>query len=163
VLMCGHTDAISDYYRLADVFLLSSLVEGWSLAKTEAMLFGLPLILTDVGGAAEVISNGDVGALIPPAFDDPLEINASNLGLYCPDRHLAYDGATPDRVGVGGGVTARIRIAEALARRGHKVCVVCNCPVEVTHAGVRYVPLDDVTRIDAEVLVLHTSGGGLDL
>ena len=35
--------------------------------------------------------------------------------LYCPDRHVEYDaGRTPDQK--GGGVTARIRLAQALAR-----------------------------------------------
>jgi glycosyltransferase involved in cell wall biosynthesis len=85
------------------------------------------------------------------------------IWFYCPDRHLTYDGATPDEQGVGGGVTARIRVAQALARRGHSVNVACNCGFETVHAGVRYIPVDDVRQIDADVLVLHSSGGGLDL
>jgi len=78
VLFCPSTDQVSDYYRLADAFLLPSLTEGWSLAMTEAMFFGLPLILTDVGGAAEVIEDGDTGILIPPACD-PLDVTPANL------------------------------------------------------------------------------------
>jgi glycosyltransferase involved in cell wall biosynthesis len=83
VLLCGETDRVADYYRLADGFFLSSLTEGWSLAMTEAMYFELPLILTDVGGASDVIENGDIGILVPPAFSDPLEISAANLWDYC--------------------------------------------------------------------------------
>jgi glycosyltransferase involved in cell wall biosynthesis len=83
VLLCGETDRVADYYRLADGFFLSSLTEGWSLAMTEAMHFELPLILTDVGGASDVIENGDIGILVPPAFSDPLEISAANLWDYC--------------------------------------------------------------------------------
>ncbi|MEP6716885.1 MAG: glycosyltransferase, partial [Terriglobia bacterium] len=86
VLMTGHTNTVTAYYRMADAFLLSSLTEGWSLAKTEAMFHGLPLILTDVGGAAEVIEDSDIGILVPPAYDDPLQVNASNLAQYCTDR-----------------------------------------------------------------------------
>ncbi len=37
--------------------------------------------------------------------------------IYCPDRHIVYDGRTPDEIGVGGGITARVRMARALARR----------------------------------------------
>ena len=83
VLLCGETDRVADYYRLADGFFLSSLTEGWSLAMTEAMYFQLPLILTDVGGACDVIENDDIGILVPPAFSDPLEVNAANLWEYC--------------------------------------------------------------------------------
>lgn len=83
--------------------------------------------------------------------------------IYCPDRHILYDGRTPGRRGVGGGITARVRMAAALARRGHRVTVVCNCPRAATIAGVRYAPLDSLSRLEADVLVLTTSGGGLDL
>jgi hypothetical protein len=31
------------------------------------------------------------------------------------------------RSGIGGGITARVRLASALVRRGHAVTVVCNC------------------------------------
>ena len=65
------------------------------------------------------------------------------IAIYCPDRHFLYDGATPDRTGVGGGLTVRIRIAAALAERGHRVSVICNCARETVHRGVHYQPLDE--------------------
>lgn len=83
--------------------------------------------------------------------------------VYCPDRHLLYDGATPDGRGVGGGVTARVHVATALAARGHAVDVVCNCRAPRVHEGVRYQPLDAVDAIDTDVLVAHTTGDALDL
>ncbi len=83
--------------------------------------------------------------------------------IYCPDRHLTYDGWTPDRHGVGGGVTARVRMGRALARAGHPVRMMVNCPREETIEGVGYVPLADVERLEADILILTTSGGGLDL
>jgi Glycosyl transferases group 1 len=85
------------------------------------------------------------------------------IAIYCPDRHFLYDGATPDRTGVGGGLTVRIRIAAALAARGHRVSVICNCAREATLDGVLYRPLDSVSRIACDVLVMHSSGGGIDL
>lgn len=85
------------------------------------------------------------------------------IAVYSPDRHLTYDGRTPDQKGVGGGVTARIRVSTALARRGNKVTVICNCAQSVTYQGVRYAPLASVSEIDTDVLVMHTTGDALDL
>ncbi len=85
------------------------------------------------------------------------------VALYCPDRHLVYDGRTPDEVGVGGGVTARVRMGRALARLGHAVTQVVNCPRRETIDGVEYLPLNEATRLQADVIVFNTSGGGLDL
>ena len=84
--------------------------------------------------------------------------------FYCPDRHVEYDaGRTPDQKGVGGGVTARIRLAQALARNGHDVSMICNCLRDEVHLGVHYLPLDQVREIDTDVLLLSTSGDPLSL
>ena len=48
--------------------------------------------------------------------------------IYCPDRHISYQAATPDKKGVGGGIVARIRLAQHLARQGHQVAVISNVP-----------------------------------
>lgn len=85
------------------------------------------------------------------------------VAIYCPDRHILYRGATPDRQGVGGGVTVRIRLAQALVALGHEVLVVGHVPRAHSHRGVKYRPLDAVDRIDCDVLVLTSSGGALDL
>ena len=86
-----------------------------------------------------------------------------HVTFYCPDRHLTYDGRTPDDRGVGGGVTARLRLAAALARRGHAVDVVCNCAGPLLIDGVQFLPLDSVRSIQADILILHTTGDRLDL
>lgn len=85
------------------------------------------------------------------------------IAFYCPDRHIVYDGETPYRVGVGGGITARVRMAKALARLGHGVQMIVNCPRERWIDGVHYLPLDAVERIRSDVVILNTSGGDLDL
>ena len=86
-----------------------------------------------------------------------------NVTIYAPDRHIVYDGSTPDTKGVGGGITARIRAAAALARQGHAVTVICNCPVNSVQDGVQYQRLGETTAIAAGVLIAHTSGGDYDL
>jgi len=86
------------------------------------------------------------------------------VAFYCPDRHILYDaGRQPDKRGVGGGVVARIRLAQALASLGHEVELICNCPRRELHLGVNYVPLNEVRKIEADVLVLTTSGDKLDI
>lgn len=85
------------------------------------------------------------------------------ITIYCPDRHILYDGMTPDQVGVGGGITARLRLAAALARCGHRVCLVGNCPRHELYKGVEYIPLTACKAIRCDTLVMHSSGGDLDL
>lgn len=49
----------------SDVALLCSHQEGFSNAILEAMSFGLPMIVTDVGGNAEAVLNGKTGVVVP--------------------------------------------------------------------------------------------------
>lgn len=83
--------------------------------------------------------------------------------FYCPDRHIQYDGRMPYRIGVGGGITSRVRMARALQRAGHIVKMAVNCERRQIIDGVEYLPLDEVNKIQADVLILNTSGDSLDL
>lgn len=82
VLFTGFVERITDLYWMADAFVLPSIIEGWSLAVGEAMYFGLPLILTRVGGAATLIEKSDVGALIEPSHDDLLHSRPDEVWQY---------------------------------------------------------------------------------
>lgn len=55
-----------------DVFVLSSISEGFSLATVEAMAAGKPVIATRSGGPEEIIDNDSTGILVPPADADAL-------------------------------------------------------------------------------------------
>jgi polysaccharide pyruvyl transferase CsaB len=72
VLLQPETGCLSDYYRIADAFLLTSLAETATPATLQAMLCGLPLILTNAGGAPGLISGSinDNGLLIPAPSED---------------------------------------------------------------------------------------------
>ncbi len=83
--------------------------------------------------------------------------------FYCPDRHIVYDGSTPYKVGVGGGVTSRVRMARALASQGQSVIVIANCKQRTEIDLVQYFPLDEILSIDADILIMNTSGGDFDL
>ena len=58
-----HKD-LSSYYRSADLFLLTSNYEGWGMTVIEAANFYLPVIMTDVGCAGEIIKNEESGIII---------------------------------------------------------------------------------------------------
>jgi sugar transferase (PEP-CTERM/EpsH1 system associated) len=59
----GYRAEVAPLLAEADVFVLSSVSEGVSIALLEAMASGLPAVATDVGGNREVIVNGVTGLL----------------------------------------------------------------------------------------------------
>lgn len=67
VIFLGHRDDIPDLLASCDLFVLPSIFEGFSVSILEAMAAGKPVIATVVGGADEVIVNGETGLLVPPA------------------------------------------------------------------------------------------------
>lgn len=87
--------AISESYSDSHVFVLPSIVEGFSIATLEAMYFGMPLILTDSGGAAEILGqdSGDqnIGILIdPPVRVDEVSPEAvERIGRLDEPPHLS--------------------------------------------------------------------------
>jgi glycosyltransferase involved in cell wall biosynthesis len=50
-----------------DVFVLSSISEGFSLATIEAMAAGKPVVVTRSGGPEEIVDDRVTGLLVPPA------------------------------------------------------------------------------------------------
>jgi glycosyltransferase involved in cell wall biosynthesis len=54
-----------DAYRDADIFLLPSFAESMSVAALEALASGLPLVVTQGGGADLFVEHGRNGFLIP--------------------------------------------------------------------------------------------------
>lgn len=61
-------DAVKQALSAADIFVLATRNEGWANVILEAMACGLPVIATDVGGNAEVVSAPELGSIVP--FDD---------------------------------------------------------------------------------------------
>lgn len=58
-------DDLPSLYKSFDLYLLSSNYEGWGRTVIEAMASGLPVIMTDVGLAREVVINGENGVIVP--------------------------------------------------------------------------------------------------
>jgi len=78
-LVLNYVKNVSEYYQAADAFLLPSFYEGWSIAVMEAMYHQLPMILTDVGGAKEVICNNDIGLVLPHPCGDVINLDLTKL------------------------------------------------------------------------------------
>lgn len=75
----GWQENMAEYYHQASAFLLTSNYEGWGLAVIEAAGFGLPIIMTDVGCAGEVIKNRQNGIVIK--IGDKKSLTAAMLEL----------------------------------------------------------------------------------
>jgi glycosyltransferase involved in cell wall biosynthesis len=66
------------YMSKCDLFVCSSIVEGYSTAVTEAIILGIPVVTTNCAGMGELLSDGEFGIIT----DDPEE------GLYKSIRAL---------------------------------------------------------------------------
>ena len=75
----GWQEDLKKFYRQADAFLLTSDYEGWGLVVIEAASYGLPIIMTDVGCAGEVIKDGESGIVIPVGDQRELEESMADL------------------------------------------------------------------------------------
>ena len=56
---------LSPFFTQSDCFLLTSDFEGYGMVVIEAATAGLPIVMTDVGCAGEVILNNESGLIIP--------------------------------------------------------------------------------------------------
>lgn len=65
VIFEGWQNDLISYYKTANVFLSTSLYEGYGLTIIEALACGCSVISSDVGIASEVISQGENGFICP--------------------------------------------------------------------------------------------------
>jgi glycosyltransferase involved in cell wall biosynthesis len=63
---------VPDLMNAADAFVMSSNREGLPNALIEAQACGLPAVVTDVGGNAEVVVHEETGFVVPPQNPDAL-------------------------------------------------------------------------------------------
>ena len=71
VFFAGAVDQVDLYLARADVFVLTSRMEGFGLAVAEAMVAGLPVVVSDVGGLRQVVPESGVhGIRVAPGDAD---------------------------------------------------------------------------------------------
>jgi glycosyltransferase involved in cell wall biosynthesis len=74
VVFWGFQEDIVSFLEQAHSFVLPSFSEGFSISLVEAMLCGLPCIVTNQGGPNEIVDYGKTGFLINPHHADDLKI-----------------------------------------------------------------------------------------
>ncbi len=78
-LLAGWKEEIPDLLRAFDVFLLTSLWEGLPKVVPQALLSGVPVVATAVGGTREIVDDGVDGYLAPPGDVEALARRVSDL------------------------------------------------------------------------------------
>lgn len=73
---------------IMDVFTRPSIEEGFGLAVVEAMLMGLPIVSTDVGGFKSILNHGRVGILVAP--ENAVELGDA-LSMILKDKQFAEE------------------------------------------------------------------------
>jgi glycosyltransferase involved in cell wall biosynthesis len=84
----GFRDDVPEILRDLDIFVLSSVSEGFSLATVEAMAASKPVIVTRSGGPEEIIEDQSTGLLVPPSDSTALAAKICEL-LADPERAAA--------------------------------------------------------------------------
>jgi len=108
VILTGQRDDVPILMKTFDVFCHPSIEpEPFATVVVEAMMAGVPVIGTNIGGTPEIISHGQTGFLVPP--NDPQKLAAVL-------SHLAADQKLRQKVG----------------REGQKLVVVKNTEEVVT-------------------------------
>jgi len=88
VTFWGEQLDVAPFYSAADVFIMSSESEGLPMSLLEAFSLGLPAIVTDVGGMAEVVRLAKAGITV--SVNDPSEMAAAILRLAASDAEREY-------------------------------------------------------------------------
>lgn len=69
VFFLGRCENIPELLSVSNVCVLSSKAEGFSNAILEYMAAARPVVVTDVGGAREAVSDGETGYIVPAGND----------------------------------------------------------------------------------------------
>ena len=81
----GYQAEVLPYLLNSDAFVLPSFSEGFSISLVEAMLCGLPCIVTKNGGPSEVIRDNETGFLVDPT--DKKELSNAMTRIVIMDDH----------------------------------------------------------------------------
>lgn len=84
-LLGYRTDAV-EVMAGCDVFTLASEHEGLPVALMEALVLGLPVVATDVGGIPEAVTDGVEGLLVPPGRPELLAERLAELAADAEQR-----------------------------------------------------------------------------
>lgn len=72
VIFAGEREDVPAIVANADVYAFPSSIEPFGMGPVEAMAAGVPVVTTDVGGLAEIVSDGVDGLHVPPLSPDAI-------------------------------------------------------------------------------------------
>jgi L-malate glycosyltransferase len=98
VTFWGERLDVAHFFSAADVFTMSSVSEGLPMSLLQAMSVGLPALVTNVGGMAEVVRNAHCG-LTPPVGDSAaiakaiiqLASDPGRMAVFADNARTAYN------------------------------------------------------------------------
>jgi glycosyltransferase involved in cell wall biosynthesis len=113
----GFRQDVANILRQADIFLLPSVSEGFSISTVEAMMAGVPVIATRSGGPEEIIIDGETGILIPIKDPGAMVSAVQNLQDPAERNRLARQGKhnAQSRFGLAGMLLAYQKLYQDLA------------------------------------------------
>ena len=92
----GRCENVAELLAISEICVLSSKAEGFSNSILEYMAAARPVVVTDVGGARELVSEGETGYLVPSGDEATMATRLIEL-LRDPERARAM-GAKGKRV-----------------------------------------------------------------
>jgi glycosyltransferase involved in cell wall biosynthesis len=72
LVFTGFRRDVGAFYKIADLFVMSSVQEGLGTAVLDALALGKPVVATNSGGIPEIIHDGKTGRLVEPANPEAL-------------------------------------------------------------------------------------------
>lgn len=87
VLLPGRRSDVANWYRAADLYVISSRNEGLSNSMIEALAFGLPVISTSVSGSSVLEEDPPAGLVVSP--EDPRSLACAMEELLRDDARRA--------------------------------------------------------------------------
>ena len=72
LIFTGFRSDVGAFYKIADLFVMSSVQEGLGTAVLDALAEGKAVVATDCGGIPEIIRDGETGRLVEPANPEAL-------------------------------------------------------------------------------------------
>lgn len=87
ILFCGHTEQVEKYLAAMDCFVMPSYREGFGMSVVEAEAMKVPVIVTDIPGPTDAMSDGETGLIVKKADVDSL-CNAMERLFYNKDEAI---------------------------------------------------------------------------
>ena len=72
LIFTGFRNDVAGFYKIADLYVMSSVQEGLGTAVLDALALAKPVVATNTGGLPEIIHDGKTGRLVAPADPEAL-------------------------------------------------------------------------------------------